>query len=64
MVSSSVSTSTRRPFTAKWYQYSSADPKLAIRRSMMSRASDAGWVSFSGRQLPITEHAVRITSMG
>ena len=43
MESSSVSTSMRRPECEKWYQYSSIEPKLAISRSAMLRASAILW---------------------
>ena len=64
MVSSSVSTSMRRPLRVKCHQYSSIEPKLAIRRSAMSRASFTGWPSRSGSTAPSTEQPVRITSIG
>jgi hypothetical protein len=61
--SSSDSTSMRRPFWAKWNQYSSMLPKLAISRSAMSRAPSGLWSSFSGSIVPSAEQPVRSTSM-
>ena len=62
--SSSVSTSMRRPLWAKWYQYSSMEPKLASSRSPISRAPLRAVVSFSGSRVPSIEQPVRITSIG
>ena len=62
--SSSVSASMRLPLWLKWYQYSSIEPKLAIRRSAMSRAPVTLWSSFSGSTVPSTEQPVRSTSIG
>ncbi|MNG00957.1 hypothetical protein D3C84_839150 [compost metagenome] len=64
MESSSVSTSMRLPLWLKWYQYSSAEPRLAISLSAMSRAPGWLWSSFSGDRQPSTEVAVRMTSIG
>ena len=47
--SSSVSQSMRRPLRVKCHQYSSIEPKLAISRSAMSRAS-GGRMAFALRQ--------------
>ena len=54
----------RRPELLKWYQYSSMLPRLAIRRSAMSRAPGRLWSSFSGSAQPRAETPVRITSIG
>ena len=51
----------RRPLWLKWYQYSSMEPKLAISRSAISRASAIGCESFSGSTVPSTDAPVRIS---
>ena len=65
MLSSSVSTSMRRPLWLKWYQYSSIEPKLAISLSAMSRApAMVVVVALRQTRMPSTEQPVRSTSIG